>query len=179
MKKILGILVLGLLWCNTLFAESIELDQGIKVNIPKGYEYLQFDQLEFMRANMEAMEVSKSKIDEIVDEMKLLLGMNGSETSTIIGKKGYAKGYGDFMSHTISGNAPESWDGFNKVEKKCGNKKTEKSIMKCLIKFFKMDHMIQIEVGNGSNKDLKELTLVLDEINFSDKNDINDLIDID
>ena len=174
MKKILGILVLGLLWCNTLFAESIELDQGIKVNIPKGYEYLQFDQLEFMRANMEAMEVSKSKIDEIVDEMKLLLGMNGSETSTIIGKKGYAKGYGDFINHTLSGNPPESWEGFNEFEKKCGNKKTEKSMMKCLIRFFKMDPIIQIDVGNGSNKDLKELTSALNEINVSDKNDIDD-----
>ena len=174
MKKLLGIIVLSLLWCNTLFAETIELDQGIKVNIPKGYEYLQFDQLEFIRVNMEAMEISKSKIDQIINDMKLLLGMNGSETSTIIGKKGYAKGYGDFMNHTLSGNAPESWDGFNEVEKKCGNKKTDKSMMKCLIKFFKMDPMIQIDVGNGSNKDLKELTLTLNKINDSDKNDIND-----
>ena len=174
MKKLLSIIVLGLLGCNILFAETIELDQGIKVSIPKGYEYLQFDQLELMRANMEAMEVSKSKIDEAIDEMKLLFGMNGSETSTIIGKKGYAKGYGDFMNHTLSGNAPESWDGFNEFEKKCGNKKKEKLMIKCLIKFFKMDPIIQIDIGNGSNKDLKELTLALNEINVSDKKNIND-----
>ena len=80
-----------------------------------------------MKANMAAMEISKSKIDETIDEMKLLLGMNGSETSTIIGKKGYAKGYGDFMNHRYLEIAAESWDGFNEVEKKCGNKKTERT----------------------------------------------------
>ena len=175
MKKLFyTLLVLGLIWCNASLAETIELDQGIKINIPKGYEYLQFDQLEFMKANMATMEISKSKIDETIDEMKLLLGMNGSETSTIIGKKGYAKGYGDFMNHVISGNSAESWDGFNEFEKKCGNKKTEKLMIKCVIKFFKMDPMIQIDIGNGSNKDLKELSLGLNEINDSDKKDIND-----
>ena len=174
MKKLLAIIVLGLTWCNASLAETIDLDQGIKVNIPKGYEYLQFDQSGFMRGNLEGMEISKSKIDELIDETKLLLGMNGSETSTIIGKKGYAKGYGDFMNHTLSGNAPESWDGFNEFEKKCGNKKTEKLMMKCLIKFFKMDPMIQIDIGNGSNKNLKEFSSGLNEINGSVKKDIND-----
>ena len=174
-KKLLGIVVLGLLWCNTSFAETIELDQGIKVNIPKGYEYLQFDQIEFMRANFEGLELSESEIDEIVNEMKLLLGMNGSETSTLIGKKGYAKGYGSFINHTMSGNAPESWSGFSKFEKKCGNKQTEKSMMDCLIKFFKMDPIIQIDVGNDTNEDLKELTLLINEINTTDTKDIKDL----
>ena len=35
MKKLLGILVLGLLWCNVGLTEILELDHGIKINIPK------------------------------------------------------------------------------------------------------------------------------------------------
>ena len=61
MKKLLGILVLGLLWCNISFSETIELDQGIKINIPKNYEYLQFDQEEFMRSVYEGINLSKNK----------------------------------------------------------------------------------------------------------------------
>jgi len=175
MKKLLGIVVLGLLWCNTAFTETIGLDQGIKVNIPKGYEYVQFDQIEFMRANLEGVEVSKSEIDKTVNEMKSLLGMNGSETSTIIGKRGYAEGYGNYINHILSGNAPESWSGYSKLNKKCGNKKTDKSMIKCLIKFFKMDPLVQIDIGNNTNEEIKELSLLINELNTTDTKDIDDI----
>ena len=69
MKKLLGIVVLGLLWCNIIFAKTIQLDQGVKIKIPNDYEYLQFNQYEFMKGNLEGMEMSKSEIDEIIDQM--------------------------------------------------------------------------------------------------------------
>ena len=49
MKKLLGIVSLALLWCNITFAKIIELDQGVKIKIPDGYEYVQFKRLEFFR----------------------------------------------------------------------------------------------------------------------------------
>ena len=128
MKKLLGIVVLGLLWCNITFAKTIQLDQGVKVKIPKDFEYLQFNQLEFMRGSFEGMEMSKSEIDEIIDQMQSYLGMNGTEISTIIGRKGYKNSYGDFTNHILSGNNPETWSGFEEFSIKCGNKKTEKHI---------------------------------------------------
>ena len=128
MKKFFSFIILISFWINNLFAEIINLDQGIKINIPKGYEHLNYDQSEFMRYNLESLEISKSKIDEIIDQTITVLGMNGSETSTIIGRKGFVKGYGDFINHTLSGNPPETWHGFGKLERQCGNKKTEKSM---------------------------------------------------
>ena len=171
MKKLLGILVLGLLFCNLTLAKTIQLDQGVKIKIPNDYEYLQFNQYEFMRGNLEGMEISKSEIDKIIDQMQLYLGMNGTETSTIIGRRGYKKSYGDFSNHLLSGNDPESWSGFRKFSQKCGNKKTEKSMMKCMIDFFKMDPIIQIDVANDINEDLKELALALEEANIGDAED--------
>ena len=174
MKKLISILVLGLLFSGVASAKTIELDQGIKINIPKGYEYLQFNQLDYMRKNSEGLGMSKSKIDELVKNTKVFFGMNGSETSTIIGKKGYAKGYGSLTAHTLSGNAMESWDGLYEFGKKCGNKKTEKSKTKCMIKFFNMDPMFQIDVGNGTSEFLKEAALALDGISIDDRKDIED-----
>ena len=107
--------------------------------------------------------------------MKLLLGMNGSETSTLIGKKGYAKGYGSFINHTMSGNAPGP--GLVLVSlKNVEINKLKKSMMDCFpIKFFKMDPMILNRCWNDTNEDLKELTLLINEINTTDTKDIKDL----
>tara|TARA_B100001057_G_C22688053_1_gene886563 strand:+ start:88 stop:885 length:798 start_codon:yes stop_codon:yes gene_type:complete len=171
MKKFLAIMVLGLLMAHNSFAKTIQLDQGVKIKIPNDYEYLQFKQYEFMKANLEGMEMSKSEIDEIIDQMQLYLGMNGTETSTIIGRRGYKNSYGDFTNHMLSGNNPESWSGFSKFSQKCGNKRTEKSMMKCAIDFFKMDPIIQIDVANGINEELKELALALEEANIGDAED--------
>ena len=174
MKKFFSFIILISFWINNLFAETINLDQGIKINIPKGYEHLNYDQSEFMRYNLESLEISKSKIDEIIDQTITVLGMNGSETSTIIGRKGFVKGYGDFINHTLSGNPPETWYGFGKLERQCGNKKTEKSMLKCLVKFFKMDPIVQIDVSNGTTVEIKELSSLMQELNFSDKKDVKD-----
>ena len=94
-------------------------------------------------------------------------GWDGDSEDWQTACKGYAEGYGSYFNHIMLGNTPESWSGFSKFEKKCGNKKTEKSMMKCLIKFFKMDPIIQIDVGNDTNEDLKELTLLINEINLN------------
>ena len=174
MKKFFSFIILISFWINNLFAETINLDQGIKINVPKGYEHLNYDQSEFMRYNLESLEISKSKIDEIIDQTITVLGMNGSETSTIIGRKGFVKGYGDFINHTLSGNPPETWHGFGKLERRCGNKKTEKSMLKCLVKFFKMDPIVQIDVSNGTTVEIKELSSLMQELNFSDKKDVKD-----
>lgn len=169
--KRIGFVCFFLLWFSTLLAKTIQLDQEVKIKIPENYEYLQFDQLKFMRANLEEVEVSKSEIDEIIDQLHLLLGMNGTETSTIIGRKGYKDSYGDFIYHVLSGKNPETWSGFDKMLTKCGNKKTEKSQMNCLINFFKMDPLIQIDVSNGRNDDFKELAIALGKANVGGSED--------
>ena len=41
MKKILGIVVLGLLWCNTSIAQIINIDNKITLDFPKDHKYMQ------------------------------------------------------------------------------------------------------------------------------------------
>jgi len=43
MKKLLGILVLGLLWCNTSFAKTINIENKILLNVPENFNYIKID----------------------------------------------------------------------------------------------------------------------------------------
>ena len=43
MKKLLGIVVPGLLWCNLSFAASIDVGNGITLDIPKHYKYFEIN----------------------------------------------------------------------------------------------------------------------------------------
>ena len=170
LKVVVKFIIIYSILINVLFAETIELDQGIKINIPKGYEYLQFNQLELMKLNFEMMEVPKDKSDEMLDQLKSIYGEDISATSTIIGKKGYAKGYGDMINHELSGNT-DFWTGWETYEEKCGNKDiTDKKTMKCLIKFFKMDPLIQIDIGNNTTEFLKELSIEMDNNKIDNTN---------
>ena len=41
MKRLLGIIVLGLLWCTPGFAEKKNIGNGLTINIPNGYHYFE------------------------------------------------------------------------------------------------------------------------------------------
>ena len=43
MKKLLGIVVLGLLWCNVAQAKPIDVGNGITLDIPKNYKYFEIN----------------------------------------------------------------------------------------------------------------------------------------
>lgn len=161
--KILQIIILALFWSNITIAEIIELDQGVKIKIPYGYEYTQYNQYQYTKINLEGIEgISQSEIDDALDNLEKLLGMNGTETTTILGKKGYKNAYGELVNFALSGKNPETWSGFEKFARKCGSKLTEKSVMKCTIDFFKIDPIIQIDVANDTSEELKELASALD-----------------
>ena len=44
MKKLLGIIVLGLLWCNILPAKIINLSEDINLNVPNNFVYSELSQ---------------------------------------------------------------------------------------------------------------------------------------
>ena len=44
MKKLLGIIVLGLLWCNILPAKIINLSDDINLNVPDNFVYSELSQ---------------------------------------------------------------------------------------------------------------------------------------
>ena len=43
MKKLLATLVLGLLWCNTSFAKTINIENKILLNVPENFNYIKID----------------------------------------------------------------------------------------------------------------------------------------
>jgi len=43
MKKLLGILVLGLLWCNPVFSKILNLENRVLIEVPNKYEYIEND----------------------------------------------------------------------------------------------------------------------------------------
>jgi len=174
MKKLLGIVVLGLLWCSVGLAETLELDQGIKINIPKNYEYMQFDQEDYLEANLKGV-LPDNEIQDYINETVSALGSDGTETSTIIGKKGFVNGFGGYYSYIIDGGVPESWDGFSQFMKKCGKKNSEKAAIKCFIKYMKLDPIFQVDVINGTKEEFKELAVAIKEMDNLSKKEVKEL----
>ena len=67
MKKLLGILVLGLLWCNILPAKILNIENQILLEVPSSHEYIEYDNEEV-----------RESIEEITDlieglEIKMFL----------------------------------------------------------------------------------------------------------
>ena len=67
MKKLLGILVLGLMWCNTSIAQIINIDNKITLDFPKDHKYtkLKKDDVyfgEYMFSMFESFEMFESEV---------------------------------------------------------------------------------------------------------------------
>ena len=121
MKKLLGIMVLGLLLSSKAYAETVELEQGIKLNIPKGYTYVELNYKDYQDENAQGF-LSNKELKEYYENM----GITGTEKVLIIGKD-VVYGMVNFYQHDLDGKKPEEWKGFIEVDKKCGSKNSEKA----------------------------------------------------
>ena len=163
MKKLLGIVVLGLLWCNISFAETVELEQGIKLNIPKGYAHTELNYKDYYYENTKDV-LSDKEREEIYEN----LGITGMEKMLLIGKDA-DYGIVNFYQHTyVDGKKPEEWRGLIEVDKKCGSKNSEKAFMKCFAKLLSDPTITAVVSGAGSPL-IDELSEIIQEI----KNDPN------
>ena len=45
MKKLIGILVLGLLWCNLGFSKIINIENRVRLEVPNNYEYIELESI--------------------------------------------------------------------------------------------------------------------------------------
>ena len=43
MKKLLGIIVLGLLWCNILSAKILNIENKIQLEVPPSHKYIKYE----------------------------------------------------------------------------------------------------------------------------------------
>ena len=73
MKLILGILVLGLLWCNTLPAKIIKLNQEIFLDVPETHNLMKFDDDE----SSENLLYGAGELFNSLDELELDLFLTG------------------------------------------------------------------------------------------------------
>ena len=154
MQKILGFGFLFLLWSNITFAKVIELDQGVKIKIPEGYEYVQFDRLKHMRSKRgEFKDLTESQFREFINKQQSVFGMNGDEISTIILRKEFKDSYIDLINFTSTGKKWMGWPGMKELANPCATKKTGKAVQKCIVEKLKMDPIIVIDVANGIVKD--------------------------
>jgi len=58
MKKLLGIVVLGLLWCNALPAKILNIENKIQIEVPSSHKFIKYDNEEV-----------RESIDEFTDSI--------------------------------------------------------------------------------------------------------------
>ena len=144
MKKLLGILVLGLLLSSNAYAETVELQQGIKLNIPKGYAYVELNYKNYFDENVQGF-LSNKELNEYYKNM----GITGTEKVLIIGKD-VVYGMVNFYQHDLDGKKPEEWKGLVEIAKKCESKNSEKAFMKCYLETMADPHIEVFVSGWGS-----------------------------
>ena len=157
MKKLLGILVLGLLLSSKAYAETVELEQGIKLNIPKGYTYVELNYKDYQDENAQGF-LSNKELKEYYENM----GITGTEKVLIIGKD-VVYGMVNFYQHDLDGKKPEEWKGLVEIAKKCESKNSEKAFMKCFVKTM-ADPYMEVFVSGAGSPLIDELSNVVQEI---------------
>ena len=173
MKKLLAIVVLGLLWSGICYADIIKLNQGTVVKIPKGFEYFQIWRKDYYQTQFNMNNVPQDLRESFIKENKEFWGYDGSEMVTLIGKKGFADLYGDLLKHLGTGRDISSWSRFNELSKKCGKKITAQSRMKCINNFLKIEPMFEVNVGNKKTDYIREIDKEINEIKTSDQKEID------
>lgn len=170
MKKLFSlILVLGFLFGGVANSKIIEIDQGIKISIIEDYEHLQFNQNNYMIMNFKLNNVKETEIKKAIKYFKSL-GFDGSETTTIIGRKGFSTGYASLVN---AYKTKTVWSGGEQLSKNCSTKIIAE-FYPCFIKHMKLDPLIQLDIGNGSaSTEFKEVINSLKNNSFKK----NQLID--
>ena len=74
MKKLLGIVVLGLLWCNVGVAKIIKLNQEIYLDVPETHNFISFKE----DSSTESLLYGVGGLFEKLDELGLNIFLTGS-----------------------------------------------------------------------------------------------------
>ena len=146
---------------NLLKAEIVTLDKTIKLKIPNDMEYVIFSYKDYN----ELSAVDSENLKEIQKGGEAL-GFDDNDKTFLIGKKGFGKRYTSFAKHMLATKNMETWEGFSEFKKACGKKRTQKTLVKCFVKFFKFEPVIvasyaskKIEEFDDFNLDIKDGSL--------------------
>ena len=69
MKKLLGIVVLSLLWCNILSAKILNIENKVLLEVPSSHKYIEYD-------NEEARE-SIEKLTDLMEDLEIKMFLVG------------------------------------------------------------------------------------------------------
>ncbi len=150
MKKILGILVLGLLWCNALPAKILNIENKIQIEVPSSHKFIKYDNEEV-----------RESIDEFTDSI------DGMEIDLyLVGPSKYV----DFEKAMMDGEDPMDNEYVKAIMKKLEKKnfQNEDKALKWIIseskKIMKKEKIDFITYILISNKTLIEMLPNDDEI---------------
>jgi hypothetical protein len=146
MKKLLGILVLLLLWCNVGFAEILDLGKGVKIKILNNHEYFEVPFSDYTKMNMKDTGVSALEIDQIIKDQELL-GYVSTTKSKIIANKGI-KILGDAELMRLKGEDISNTKLMRIINKCTESSKSNKTFIKCYYKEINGDPLFQITVAD-------------------------------
>ena len=176
MKRILVSFFVGLLWCTSTLAETVMLDNEVKIKIPEKYEFLQLDYIKFFKLNVKGI-LKPDEIKKTLQEQKDFLAFDGTETTTIVAAKGFSgkAGYGSLIKHIYDGGSDQNWKGWSKIRSLCQSRSTtEQKFLKCALTQMKADPIIQIDVGKGTSEEIKEISSGVVEISEEEIKDFNE-----
>jgi hypothetical protein len=156
MKRLLGIVVLGLLLSGNAHTEILDLEKGVKVKIFNNYEYWEAPHRAYTKMNMGDAGVSASELNQLFEDQEAI-GFTGEEKTKIIGKKGI-KTLGKAEIMRLEGKDISNTKFVSKINKCSQTSKSEKSFIKCFYKEINGDPMFQITVAYNKIDDFKLLS---------------------
>jgi hypothetical protein len=148
-------------------AKIIEIDQGIKISIGEDHEYLQFNQRKYLVFSHKQIDTDEATIKKLIESQNSF-GFTGLENTTIIAKKGFAKGYGDYVQHSLSNDTNQTWGGINQYLKNCSPEMSAKLLAECIMKSMKIDPMVQLDYGSSNAS--SQLQQIVNSINNNSAN---------
>ena len=161
MKKLLGIVVLGLFWCNTLQAKILNIENKIQIEVPSSHKFIKYDNEEV-----------RQTIDEFLEDYE------GLEIDLyLIGPSKYV----DFEKAILDGEDPMDNEYIQSIMKKLERKNFQDEVKagKWMIseakKIMKKEKIDFITYALVLNKSLIKLA-VEEEIANTNDEEINDII---
>jgi hypothetical protein len=157
-------LIITLIFCNSVFAEIIEIDKGVKIKIPENKKFFITNISEDYKKNMISRKLTSKEIKYSLKELKKS-GYSGNE-------KGYS-----IISQTKHKNKLRQEDELevleydlelqNLIVSNCSNKKTKKTRRECILRsILEFDDYFEYfysHIGENESQKLKQLNGMSDD----------------
>ena len=150
MKKLLAIVVLGLLWCNVAQAKPIDVGNGITLDVPKNYKYFEINYKKLksllvtfpdLKKQIKSKDYKKNlKLFGIGNNSKLRILVENQEALKLIKKLSTPSGLKDIIKEfeDIAGPLLDEYmeENISENDKSAWSKMSEKELRKSIEKWY-------------------------------------------